>query len=178
MKILENKAICIVLALALVIAGFIIGGCRSLNSLYSSKVEKVFMTGEDGDGICIENDLAERETAAVNLCTIASKYDGTKKQADGVREAAAELSSASSVADKLEANKNLDTAVESLFNDLLGQHLSASDEKYARSFYTDFNSRNDTISHDPYNRYAAQYNEIIAGFPASLLPVKEAVIFY
>ena len=98
MKILENKAICIVLALALVIAGFIIGGCRSLNSLYSSKVEKVFMTGEDGDGICIENDLAERETAAVNLCTIASKYDSTKKQADEVREAAAELSSASSVA--------------------------------------------------------------------------------
>ena len=114
----------------------------------------------------------------MNLCTIASKYDGVKKQADGVREAAAELSSASSVADKLEANKNLDTAVESLFNDLLGQQLTASDEKYARSLYTDFNSRNDTISHDPYNRYAAQYNEIIAGFPASLLPVKEAVIFY
>ena len=56
-------------------------------------------------------------------------------------------------------------------------------EKYRQSLYADFNSRNDTISHDPYNQYAQDYNQALDGFPASLLaaitPVpSQAVIFY
>ena len=178
MKLLENKVVCIVLMVVLIAAGFFAGGTMKLNSLYKADVEKIFLTGEDGDGICIENDLAERANAATNLVTIASKYSGVKAEADKVTEAVARLNTASDIGQKSDANKELDTAVESLFNVLGDAGLKSSDETYAWRLYTDFNSRNDTISHDPYNTYAAEYNETISKFPASILPAKEAVIFY
>ena len=60
--------------------------------------------------------------------------------------------------------------------------LSEKDEAYRQRLYADFNSRGDTISHDPYNGYAQSFNRTLTGFPANLIaavtPVKEAVIFY
>lgn len=177
MKILESKALCIVLMLALIAGGFFLGGTMKLNGLYA-EAEKVFLTGEDGDGICIANDLAERANAAANLVTIASKYDGVKDKAAKVTSAAAALKTATEIGEKVKANSDLDVAVESLFNALGDEELTTNDSNYARRLYTNFNSRNDTISHDPYNKYAVAYNETIAKFPASILPAKEAVIFY
>ena len=177
MKLLESKVLCIVLMLALIAGGFFLGGTMKLNGLYAD-AEKVFLTGEDGDGICIANDLAERANAATNLVTIASKYSGVKDEAAKVTSAVAALKTANEIGEKKEANSNLDVAVEGLFKALEDETLTSNDETYARRLYTNFNSRNDTISHDPYNNYAVEYNETIAAFPANLLPVKEAVIFY
>jgi len=177
MKILESKVLCIVLMLALIAGGFFLGGTMKLNGLYA-EAEKVFLTGEDGDGICIANDLAERANAAANLVTIASKYDGVKDKATKVTSAAAALKTATEIGEKVKANSDLDVAVESLFNALGDEELTTNDSNYARRLFTNFNSRNDTISHDPYNKYAVAYNETIAKFPASILPAKEAVIFY
>lgn len=177
MKLLESKVFCIVLMLALIAGGFFLGGTMKLNGLYS-EAEKVFLTGEDGDGICIANDLTERANAATNLVTIASKYDGVKDKAAKVTSAVAALKTADQISDKKEANSDLDTAVEGLFKALENLALSTNDETYARRLYTNFNSRNDTISHDPYNKYAVEYNETIAKFPASILPADKATIFY
>lgn len=177
MKLLENRVICIVLMLALIGGGFFLGGTMKLNGLYAD-VERVFLTGEDGDGICIANDLSERANAATNLVTIASKYDGVKDKASKVTAAVAALKTSDGIGEKAKANSNLDVAVESLFNALGDEELTTNDSNYARKLFTNFNSRNDTISHDPYNKYAVAYNETIAKFPANILGAQEAAIFY
>ena len=177
MRILENKVACIIIMVALMVAGFFIGGTKSLNSIYN-EAEKVFLNGEDGDGICIQNDLTERASAAINMVTIGLKYEAVAEETAAVKKAAAELESVSQIDKKSAANKELDRAVAILFSALEGQKLSENDKVYAQKLYNNFNSRNDTISHDPYNKYAVEYNEIIDKFPAKLLPAKEAVIFY
>lgn len=189
MKLLENKAICLVLMVVLIAAGTWIGGYKGLSGLYS-QAEDVFFTGERGDGICIANDLAERAAAATNLVTIASNYAGVQDEAQAVTSASAELSAELSattrdghIARLSERNRKLDSAMTALYNALGEEPLSAQHEKYRQSLYADFNSRGDTISHDPYNQYAQSYNQALDGFPASLLaaitPVPaEAVIFY
>lgn len=185
MKLLENKAICLVLMVVLIAAGTWIGGYKGLSGLYSD-VEEVFFTGEDRDGICIANDLAERATAAVNLFTIASNYAGVQDETQAVSAASADLSAAiqrEDIAALSEKNQKLDTAMTALYNALGEESLSEQNEKYRQKLYADFNSRNDTISHDPYNQYAQEYNQALSGFPAGLLaavtPVpSEAVIFY
>lgn len=184
MKLLENKGICILLMLVLMAGGFWLGGYKGLSGQYS-KVEDVFFVGEDGDGICVANDLNERVTAAQNLVTIASNYAGVSDARKAVSDAAAALSSnlqSSDVAAIIESNRQLDTAMTALYNDLGQESLSQNHEKYRQSLYANFNSRGDIISHDPYNNYAQEYNQLLKGFPASLLvaitPAHEAVIFY
>ncbi len=185
MKLFENKAISLVLMVVLIAAGTWIGGYKGLNGLYS-EAEDVFFTGERGDGICIANDLAERAVAAQNLVTIASNYAGVQAETQAVTAASAELSSAvkgQNIAVLSEKNQKLDTAMTALYNALENQTLTEQHEKYRQSLYADFNSRNDTISHDPYNQYAQRYNQTLSGFPASLLAAvtpapSEAVIFY
>lgn len=178
MKILENRAIAIVLMVALIAAGFILGGYKSLNSLYEKNILNIFCRGEDNDGVCIDNDLSERASDAINMAKIGSKYDNAAKEARDANSAAARLQSMTDIKDKSDANKDLEAAVGALFTALTGGELSPSDAAYVQRLYTDFNSRNETISHDPYNKYALEYNSTIGKFPASLIPAKEAEIFY
>ena len=182
MKLLDNKAICLILMVVLIVSGTWISGYRGFSRLYNS-AEKVFFTGEDGDGICIANDLSERVIAATNLVTMASGYSAVQGEVQSVADAAADLSNASDIASMSRCNQELDTAVTALYNALGDQQLTEKHESYRQSLYADFTSRGHTISHDPYNQYAQAYNEALRGFPAGLLasvtPVPaEAVIFY
>lgn len=184
MKLLENKGLSIVIMIALIIGGFWLGGYKSLSGLYSD-VEKVFFTGEDGDGICIENDLSERAACAVNLVTVAKKYVGESAEVKELSEASSALSAASGSKDialRLSADNRLEAAMTALYISLEDSSLSEKDDAYRQRLYADFSSRADTISHDPYNGYAQDYNETLSRFPASLIaavtPVKAAVIFY
>ena len=88
MKLLENKGLALIIMIVLIIGGFWLGGYKSLAGLYDD-VEKVFFTGEDGDGICIENDLSERAEAAVNMVTVARKYVGESNEVRMLSDAAA-----------------------------------------------------------------------------------------
>ena len=85
-------------------------------------------------------------------------------------------------AEAVAANKSLDTAVADLYREMGDLSLSDKDEDYRQNLYADFNSRNDTISHDPYNQYAQEYMDTLDGFPAGLIaaimPVKEAAAAY
>ena len=56
-----------------------------------------------------------------------------------------------------------------LYRTLDDASLSEKDEKYRQRLYADFNSRNDTISHDPYYSYAADYNKLLTQFPANVI---------
>jgi len=185
MKLLENKAICLVLMVCLIAAGTWIGGYKSLNGLHR-QAEDVFFTGERGDGICIANDLSERAAAAANLVTIAGNYAGLSEEAQAVSAASAELTSAlgrNRIDALADANRKLDTAMTALYSGLGEHQLTQQHEKYRQSLYADFNSRGDTISHDPYNTYAQAYNDALEAFPAGLLASitpapSSAVIFY
>ena len=191
MKIFENKVISILLMVVLIAGGLFIGGMKGLNGLYS-EVEDVFFLGVDRDGIGVANDMTERVTAAFNMVTIARKYedkanDTYKEAVEWLRADAADLELAVSygkgdIADAVAANKNVDTAMTFLYKEMEQVGLSAQDEKYRQSLYADFNSRGDTISHDPYNQYAEEYMKVLDGFPASLIaavmPVKEAIVVY
>lgn len=183
MKLLEKRALCIVLMVVLIAAGFLLGGYKGLSGEYQ-KAADVFFLGEDGEGICIANDMAERANALTNMQTIAAKY---LKQSDKALKTAGEAVNAytkanGDIADMLEANTKMDTAMQGLMRELDERTLSEKDEAYRQQLYADFNSRNDTISHDSYYTYAAEYNDILRGFPAALIrlltPAKAAPIYY
>ena len=184
MKLLENKVLSILIMIILIAGGFWLGGYKSLSGLYND-VEKVFFTGEDGDGICIENDLSERAACAVNLVSVARKYVGESTEAKELSDASAAMSAAAGgndISERLSADKRLEAAMTSLYRSLEDIGPSEKDEAYRQRLYADFSSRGDTISHDPYNVYAQDYNTTLSKFPASLIaavtPVKAAVIFY
>jgi len=189
MKILENKGICIILMVVLIAGGLFIGGMKGLNGLYGD-VEEIFFVGIDKDGICVANDMSERVSAATNMVTIARKYESTmsasgRQAIEYVNNAAGSLESAlssASISGAVDANKLLDLAVSDLYREMGVLGLSGKDEDYRQNLYADFNSRNDTISHDPYNQYAQEYMKSLGGFPASLIaslmPVCEAPATY
>lgn len=181
MKILENKIVCIVLMVVLIAGGFLLGGYKGLAGQYQ-KAENVFFLGEDGDGICVANDMAERATSLTNMQTVAKKY---LPKGDSVLESAASslndfTQAEGDIRALFAANSGMDAAMAVLYQALDEKILSANDEKYRQRLYADFNSRNDTISHDPYYKYAADYNEILMHFPANIIagltPAKAAAI--
>ena len=181
MKILENKIVCIVLMVVLIAGGFLLGGYKGLAGQYQ-KAENVFCLGEDGDGICVANDMAERATSLTNMQTVAKKY---LPKGDSVLESAASslndfTQAEGDIRALFAANSGMDAAMAVLYQALDEKILSANDEKYRQRLYADFNSRNDTISHDPYYKYAADYNEILMHFPANIIagltPAKTAAI--
>ena len=169
MRIIKNSRIaCIVMAL-LIAAGTLVGSHSSLMGM-RNKAAGVFVLGARGDGIGIQGDLRERESIAYNMVTVARKYLPEENALiQNVLNARKSLDSASAVKDKSRANKELETAVRDLYDALGAMELSAQDERYPQRLYTDFRSRGDTISHDPYNQRAAEFNEALSRFPASLL---------
>ena len=181
MKILENKIVCIVLMVVLIAGGFLLGGYKGLAGQYQ-KAENVFFLGEDGDGICVANDMAERASCLTNMQTVAKKY--LPKGDSALESASSSLNDFTQAEGDIRAlfvaNSGMDSAMAALYQALDDKTLSANDEKYRQRLYADFNSRNDTISHDPYYKYAADYNEILKHFPANviagLMPAKTAAI--
>ena len=172
MKILENKGICMVLMLVLIVCGFLFGGYKGLAGQYR-KAADVFFVGETGDGICIANDMGERANALTNLQTVAKKYPAANDIEAACEGAAAAVNAYTQAAGDISAlfaaNTQMETAMTELYRVLDDASLSEKDEKYRQRLYTDFNSRNDTISHDPYYSYAADYNKLLAQFPANVI---------
>ncbi len=169
MNIWRNNKFAFVAMLVMIIAGTLIGSHNTLAGMREEGAA-VFVAGIKGDGIGIQGDLSERDAAAYNMVTIARKYlpeDNAVIQQ--VIKARADLAAADSVAEKAKADKALESAVKDLHQVLAAAKLSAQDEKYPQRIYTEFRSRGDTISHDPYNQVAADFNKKLSAFPAGLL---------
>ena len=181
MKILENRGICIGLMLVLVVCGFLLGGYKGLAGAYQ-KASDVFFLGEDGDGVCVAKDMAERAGARTKLKTVAQKNIAAEDAAArGAADAVNQYNpAAGDVYALFAANTSMETAMEALYRELGEKNLSDKDESYRQRLYTEFNSRGDTISHDPYYSYAADYNRILQKFPANLIaaltPIQAAPI--
>ena len=168
MKLLDRKVAAILMVVMMVVAT-LFGSHRSLSAL-SKKAEQVFYNGVSGDGLCIQNDLTNRAEQAYNLTTVAKRYlSASDPTVAKVLDAWAQMSSANTIGRKYQANQALTTATTELYELLLPMELSESDGRYLRSIYTDLGSRNDTISHDPYNQLASAFNAELDGFPAKLL---------
>ena len=169
MAIFRKNSIAILSMILMMSAGTLIGSHNSLVGL-REKAAVVFTTGALGDGVGIQRDLRERENSAYNMVVIARKYmpedNALIQNAVGAREA---LTNASSVKDKAAADRALETAVRDLFDVLNGMALSEQDARYPQRLYTEFRARGDTISRDPYNQGAADFNRTLAGFPAGIL---------
>lgn len=164
----KNCIACIVM-IVMIAAGTLIGSHTSLMGM-RREAEAIFTVGARGDGIGIQSDLRERDGVAYNMVVVARRYlPDDHALIQNVQSARSDLDAAASVRDKSRANRALDTAVKDLYDVLNTIDLSEQDARYPQRLYTDFRSRGDTISHDPYNRAAAAFNDTLSGFPAGLL---------
>lgn len=169
MNLLYRKNIGILAMVLLILFSALTGAHRGLSKL-QGKAEAVFTAGEAGDGIGIQSDLNERLDLAYNMVTIGRKYlpEGDPLLEE-VLSARGQLEAGKGPASKYEANSALSIAVKDLYDALKSRSLSATDAPYPDKLYAEFNSRNDTISHDPYNKLAAEFNETLQAFPANVL---------
>ncbi len=181
MKLFDKKWFGVLLMLILIIAGSFAGCKLTLHSFYSD-VEKIFFHGQDNDGVCIENDLSRRAEDTVNLVTIARKYSSDESLLADAEKCAADLTAAAEIGDKKASDDRLTAAFTALYEEMGNYGLSENDEKYRSRLYADFRSRGETISHDPYNAAAAEYNAKLKAFPASLVNRfsggEKAALFY
>jgi hypothetical protein len=169
MNLLQNQKTAIVIMVVMILVSIPIGAQRSLAAL-EQKALDVFVLGESGDGIGIQSDLEERMDIAYNLVTVGRKYLSEKDPfIQNVLVHIDELRQAQGPSAKYQANAILNQAVTDLYQKLIQMDLSEVDRTYPRRLFDSFNSRNDTISHDPYNLYAAKYNQALKAFPANIL---------
>jgi len=169
LTIWRNRSIAMIIMVLMIVAGTLIGSHNSLMG-FRHKAQDVFTLGIKGDGIGIQGDLNERASLAQNMVVVARRYlpeDNALIQ--NVLEAGKAQGAAKSVKEKAAANRALEIAIKDLYDVLSGMALSEQDARFPQRLYTDFQSRGATISHDPYNRGAADFNRILSGFPAGLL---------
>ena len=153
----------------MILCGTLIGSHNTLSDMRKEALA-VFSNGIRGDGIGIQGDLNERESIAYNMVTVARRYmPEDNALIVHVLEARNALLKAASVGEKYAADQQLDKAVKGLYDVLSGMNLSQQDSRYPGSLYTDFRSRGDTISHDPYHAEATAFNRLLAKFPAGIL---------
>jgi len=168
MGFLNNRKTAMAIMAILILFSSLTGTQRSLSSL-QQKALRIFELGADGDGISIQNDLNERASLAYNMVTIGRKYlEEENALIQNVLAAIDALTEAEGPKEKYKANLTLDKAVTDLYHVLSQMELRDVDKPYPNRLYTDFNSRNDTISHDPYNQEAAAFNEVLETFPANV----------
>ena len=170
-KFNENRPVAwIVLALAVVLS-IIFSGGGALRSVRAQALD-TFHFGVNGDSLCIYNDLKARADCAYNLADTAARYDSIpQEEIDRVVKAAEELDNTDDddIVALGRANDALDRAVESLYTEIENAALSEKDATFALSQYKEFTSRGLTISRDGYNGQAEAFNELLGGFPASLV---------
>lgn len=170
---LKRRSVATAIAVAAMVITIFASGGAKLSALRSD-AEKVFYSGEKGDGLSIYGDLNTRLDCAYNMGIIARRSG-----MEGTKELEAAMDAYDALADALiknapktslaALNRELTNAVETLYRAMEGYSLSSTDEGLVARQYRNFLSANDTISHDPYNVVAAEFNETLSGFPAKLI---------
>lgn len=164
----EAKTACIILAAAVMISAPL-GFVNTTNRMYD-KVAAEFQYGIEKDGISIQSDLVARASAAYNLATVAKRYMAEDSETLlAVLQASEALNKAEGPSAKYAANEELDVVFTRLYEILGGMELSEKDEQYRKSLNAEMKSLSVTISNDPYNQLAEEYNQKLERFPANLL---------
>ena len=181
MSLAYNRRVAAVFLVVVIVLSSIFTGRAGLLREYN-KVEDIFKNGAEGDGLGIQNDLNDRVNYAYNMVIVAQRYmQDSDENIALVIEVRDSLIEASDHGEQYRANLQLTDATEQLFSKLSTFELTETDKGLLRRTVDNLRSRNDTISHDPYNEAATEYNRIRAAFPASLIAlltgVKAAVLF-
>lgn len=169
MRFSENRLIAWIVFAVIIVFSICVSGGSALRDL-SGATERIFYNGAAGDGLCINRDLTVRAESAANMVSTAQSARSVRQELIGaVSSDAQALSEAETISDKYEANANLTQSVEQLYNALSSAGISESDMTYVTKQYNEFNSRAHTISLDPYNERAREFNDTLSGFPASFV---------
>ena len=167
-ELLKNRNVAVGITVVIMILAAILGSGRSMDAA-AYKVERYFIEGSGG--YSIQRDLDARTGLAKNLLVIAERnlYSGEEAVME-LQEAITMMEKAETVKEKAAANQQLTAAAERMNLVLEECALSTSDDRYRRQIRTDLASYSQTISHDPYNEMATEYNEqVLGGFPANVL---------
>lgn len=167
-ELLKNRKAAVGITVVIMILSTIFGSGRSMDAA-AYKVERYFIEGSGG--YSIQRDLDSRTGLAKNLLVIAERnlYSSDEAVLE-LQDAIAQMEEAETVKEKAAANQQLTAATERMNLVLEECALSGTDDRYRRQIRTDLASYSQTISHDPYNEMAAEYNEKVLGsFPASVL---------
>lgn len=166
-----KRNISVLLSALMIFIAIIAGGCRALGSA-KNHAERVFVYGVNGDGASIASDLAYRSEYAARLSAEAAKYMPEEDAlCPAVASAASDLSLAETKSEKYRMNVLLTEKLNALRQWLSSNELppaGSADAAYINELFTGLESRAQTISHDPYNLYAREYNELISTFPYNL----------
>ncbi|MGI6151883.1 MAG: hypothetical protein ACOYIR_08060 [Christensenellales bacterium] len=172
-KKLKRRGVAAIIAAVVMVLTFFASGGAKLSAL-RSEADRIFYSGERGDGLSIYGDLNTRLDCAYNMGIIARRSGG-----EGSGELGAVQSAYDALAQALNSNapkgslaalnRELSNAVETLYRAMEGYALSDTDETLVARQYRNFLSANDTISHGGYNLHAAEFNQTLSAFPANVI---------
>ena len=173
-ELLKNRKVAIGITIVVILLSTLAGSHRSLTAA-AYPIERYFIEGEGG--YSIQRDLDTRTGLASNLLVVAERNLGENNLAVAELESAIEgMSKAQTVKEKAAANQQLTAATERMNLVLEECALSSTDDRYRMQIRTDLASCNQTISHDPYNEMAIEYNtEVLGQFPANVLKLVNGV---
>lgn len=159
MEWLKNRRTAWIVLIAVVVLSVLFGSVRSVSSV-RQQAEQAFTQGTRGDGLGISHYLESRASLSGNLITVAGRYlDAKDARVTVLRQAADALTGAQTPSAKYQANQNLDSAFQSVYDALEGQYLSQKDAEYRTRLLADFKSRNASVSYDGYNGLAQNFND-------------------
>lgn len=165
--LLYDRRLACLITVVLITAGLLISSRRGLISMRNA-TEDYFFQGENG--YSINNDLEDRAAAAYNMTTVAERYlTADDDYIKAVLVAKDALLAETDISGKYKRNLEMTAAVESLSVKLGQLELSEKDEGYRYNIMDILKSKDLTISHDPYNSMAEEYNKQIRRFPANIL---------
>ncbi len=166
---LKNRRIAAGVMVLMILLSVLLGAWRSGSRLYG-EVETLFYNGEAGNGIGVASDLSQRAEAAVNLIIVAKRnMDQTDPVILDLEAAVTEVNVAGSLMARFSADNEMAGCMTALYEALGEVALSEKDAGYRSSLYADFTSAAMTMSHDPYNAQAVEYNRALNTFPGGLL---------
>ena len=160
MNFLKTRGCAVLVLAAAVVGGTLFGAHRSL----TAQADKITAQNE-----YVMKDLNTRVAVGSNFYTVASRYlpeDAPSMTA--LRDALDSLSEDVAAPEGQEALRRALDGISSLPGGL--DELTEKDAEYVSGFQAQLRSVEDTLSRDPYNELAEQFNtETLGGFPASVL---------
>ena len=169
MEKLKNRRMAAGMMVLMILLSILLGAWRSGSRLYG-EVETLFYNGEAGNGIGVASDLRQRAESAVNMIIVAKRnLDQNDPCILELEAAVTEVHKAKTLQERHEADVEMAGSMTALYEALGEAALSEKDAGYRSSLYADFSSAAMTMSHDPYNAQAVEYNRALSTFPGGLL---------
>ena len=167
---LKKRAVAVVLMVLMILAAVYLGTFKSLKKL-EHNLETDFLQGVDRDGFSIQNDLDIIVAQCYDLLTVSKNYVSTDNEDyRALENARTQLQTAVTVAEKSQANDLVYSAFGTLYFKVKDDPaITDTHKRLIAQYYTEVQSRRDTIRGDGYNESARRFNDILSQFPVNLI---------